>query len=256
MANFIINALIWIVPLLFLQGNCNSAEAPQIATSNLKILIIGDSLTEGYGVKKSQAFPALLEQLFIQDGLQVQVINGGISGSTTASGISRLKWFNKSPAQYQYLILALGANDGLRGLSLEQTQHNLEQTITSAQQMHIEVVLAGMQMPPNYGQDFQSKYQQIFRQLCQKWQLTCIDFLLQDVAGVPKLNIEDGIHPNAEGHKIIAKNLYPLLKKKLFPSASGSKQNNSMPRSEKWRSQDDLSSSPGKKNLSARASIN
>ncbi len=181
-----------------------------------QLLIIGDSLTEGYGVEKSQAFPTILETLFAQEQLNVKVINGGIGGSTSASGLSRLKWFKKLAAPY--LLLALGANDGLRGLPLEKTQENLQQIIEEAKNQKMIVVLAGMQMPPNYGRQFQKQYQNIFRELCQRNHLVCIDFLLADVAGKKELNQPDGIHPNEAGHQIIAKNIYPSLKKTLFPN--------------------------------------
>ena len=186
------------------------------AAQSTQLLILGDSLTEGYGVEKFQAFPTLLEGLFTKDGLTVKVINGGVSGSTTASGLSRLKWFNKMRANY--LLLALGANDGLRGLPLTKTQEHLEQIIQEAHNQKMTVILAGMQMPPNYGRQFQDQYQNIFRQLCTRYQLACIDFLLEGVAGKKELNLPDGIHPNINGHTVIANNIYPILKKTIFPN--------------------------------------
>ena len=183
-----------------------------VATENTprKILILGDSLTAGYGIDKEDAFPAVLEKMLHQNGHQnYSVINGGVSGSTTASGKSRLKWFLKSsPA---IIVLALGANDGLRGFKLEQSQENLEQIITEAKQQGIKVVLAGMHVPTNYGKEYQEKFYKIYQTLQKKHKLTFIPFLLEGVGGKKELNIADGIHPNVKGHEIIAKTVYRYL---------------------------------------------
>ena len=182
----------------------SSIKAPK------KILILGDSLTAGYGVDKEDAFPAVLEGLLHQKGHQeYSVINAGVSGSTTASGKSRLKWFLKSNPSI--MILALGANDGLRGLELEQSQNNLEQIIVEAKKQNIKIILAGMHVPTNYGKSYQVQFHKMFQTLHKKHQLVLIPFLLEGVGGKKELNIADGIHPNAKGHKVIAQTVYQYL---------------------------------------------
>lgn len=168
------------------------------AKTTPKILFLGDSLTEGYGVDETKAYPVLVGR-----ELQVEVLNGSVSGSTTASGPSRLKWFLK--AKPTHMLLSLGANDGLRGLNLKDTKKNLEAIIKLAQENSIRVVLAGMLMPPNYGKDYRSEFHSMYQGLTKEYKLDFIPFLLEGVAGNPKLNISDGIHPNEEGHAIIAK---------------------------------------------------
>jgi acyl-CoA thioesterase-1 len=187
------------------------------------IICLGDSLTEGYGVAKDAAYPALLEKDLKKSGWPaVQVINAGISGSTTASGLGRLRWQLKAFEKYLsekrplVLILALGANDGLRGLDLDQTKSNLQSIIDLARKHKIKVLLAGMQIPPNYGADYAKKFKHIFTDLSKNPDVTLLPFLLEGVAANPQLNQADGIHPNEKGHKIIAATvrqyLEPLLK--------------------------------------------
>ena len=178
-----------------------------------KIVIIGDSLTEGYGVEKSQAFPAKLEQVLEKNDHNYKVINGGVSGSTTSSGMSRLKWFLK--AKPDLIILALGANDGLRGIKVEKSKKNLEEFIRKCKKENIPVVLAGMQIPPNYGKEYTEAFKKMYQELAAKYELSQIPFLIEGVAGVAELNIEDGIHPNEKGHSIIANNVYKHIKELL-----------------------------------------
>lgn len=180
------------------------------AFSSKKILIIGDSLTEGYGVNEEFSFPSVLESILISKKLDYKVINGGVSGSTTASGQSRLKWFLK--AKPEILIIALGANDGLRGIKIEKTRKNLEVIIKMAQDKKIKTVLAGMQLPPNYGKQYTQDFKKLFISLVKKYKLQSIPFLLEGVAGKKELNIEDGIHPNRAGYKVIAKNVFENIK--------------------------------------------
>lgn len=178
-----------------------------------RILVLGDSLTEGYGVSKESAFPALLERKFKEDKKSVIVINAGISGSTTASGYSRLKWQLKNKPDY--MILALGANDGLRGLPVVETKKNLSDTIELAQENKITVILAGIMAPPNYGEKYTRDFKQIFSDLSNKYKIQLIPFLLEGVAGKPKFNQADGIHPNEEGHKYISEHLFKLIRDKI-----------------------------------------
>jgi len=178
------------------------------------ILFLGDSLTEGLGVSKKNAFPQLVENL-IQTHLHkdITVINGGVSGSTTSDGLARLKWYMKKKP---YLVfLALGANDGLRGLNLEQSEQNLEEIIKYAQKHNAKVLLAGMLIPPNYGPEYSAKFKKMYEQLKNKYNLKSMPFLLDGVAGKKEFNQSDGIHPNEEGHKHIAKKVFEFLKKEI-----------------------------------------
>ena len=178
------------------------------------ILFLGDSLTEGLGVTKEDAFPKLVETM-IQTELKkdVTVINGGVSGSTTSDGLDRLKWYMKKKPSI--VFLALGANDGLRGFDLKQSQENLEEIIKYAQESNAKVLLAGMLIPPNYGPEYSENFRKMYEQLKDKYKLRSMDFLLEGVAGNKELNQRDGIHPNEQGHKIIAKNVFEFIKEEL-----------------------------------------
>ncbi len=190
-----------------LMANLATASSPTpnpIQTAK-RILIIGDSLTEGLGVKSDETFPAQLEQVLKSDGcLDCKVINAGTSGSTSAGARKRLEWQLKSKEKPQILILALGANDGLRGIDAQTTKTNLEEVITLAKAQKIKLLLAGMLVPPNYGTTYSKEFSSIFSELSKKHKLPLIPFLLDGVAGNPQLNLADGIHPNAAGYKIVA----------------------------------------------------
>ncbi len=176
-----------------------------------KLVVLGDSLTEGFGVAKEAAFPAILEKKLHQiNKKDWVVVNAGVSGSTTASAISRMKWLFKSKPDV--VLLALGANDGLRGLKVEDSQKNLAEAIEYAQKQKVRVILGGLYMPPNYGADYTGKFKNMYTSLAKKYQLTFVPFILEKVAGNPKYNLADGIHPNEEGHKIIADNVFEVLK--------------------------------------------
>jgi acyl-CoA thioesterase-1 len=178
-----------------------------------RVLVLGDSLTEGYGISQVDAFPKILENKFQTQKKNVEIINAGISGSTTASGLTRLKWHLKKKPDI--LILALGANDGLRGLPLKQTKENLLKVIQLAKENSIKVLLAGMKIPTNYGKTYLGDFEKIFPDLSKQEGVPLIPFLLEGVAGVKSLNIEDGIHPNEAGHKKIAETVYVYLKEML-----------------------------------------
>lgn len=177
------------------------------------VLFLGDSLTEGYQLSKAEAYPALVEKALKPRFPQIKVINGGVSGATSASGPKRLDWYLK--AKPDIIVLALGANDGLRGLTVEQAEKNLIEVITKSQEKGIRVVLAGMKIPSNYGADYRTNFEKIYERLAKKYKLTLIPFLLEGVAAEPSLNLPDGIHPNAKGHEIMAKtvlkHLEPIL---------------------------------------------
>lgn len=175
------------------------------------ILFFGDSLTAGYGLSPEEAFPALIEKKCVGNGTPCKVINAGLSGETSAGGLSRIDWVLRQPVDV--FVLELGANDGLRGLPLDQTRKNLQAIIDKVRTKYpdVKIVIAGMLVPPNLGPDYTSNFRTIFPELARKNNATLIPFLLEDVAGYENLNLADGIHPNQEGHKIVANNVYKIL---------------------------------------------
>lgn len=177
------------------------------------VLVMGDSLTEGYRLSKEEAYPHLLETELKPKHPDLKIINGGISGSTSASAMKRLDWYIR--ARPDIMILALGANDGLRGVKTEETLKNLDAVIVKAKGQGIKVILGGMRMPPNYGKEYTEKFNAIFPALAKKHDLIFIPFILEGVAANPKLNLPDGIHPNPEGHKVMAKNVKKYLEPEL-----------------------------------------
>jgi len=200
------------------KAPAQTAEAPaaaKAASDEKIILFFGNSLTAGYGLEPSQAFPALIEQKAEAAGINCRAVNAGLSGETTAGGKSRISWVLRQPVDI--FVLELGGNDGLRGLPVEATRNNLQAIIDTVRKKSPDarIVLAGMQIPPNMGPDYTAKFRQIYPELAKKNQLELIPFLLEGVGGIPKLNLPDGIHPTAEGHKIVAntvwKTLGPLL---------------------------------------------
>ncbi len=189
--------------------------AATLVSAQKKILFFGNSLTAGYGLSPDEAFPAITGELLQQKGKQVKIINGGLSGETSAGGLTRIDWMLRQPVDI--FVLELGANDGLRGLPLEQTRSNLQEIINKvrAKNPKVKIVIAGMMVPPNMGPDYSEKFQQLFKELARNNQAILIPFLLEGVAGHAHLNLPDGIHPNVEGHRIVArtvvKYLAPLL---------------------------------------------
>ena len=178
------------------------------------IVTLGDSLTIGLGVDPEANFPSRLQKKLNESGFRYRVINAGVSGDTTAQGLNRLRAvLDERPS---VVVLALGANDGLRGLPVSSTEVNLEGIITALKAAGIDIVLAGMTMPPNYGGIYTKEFREIFPALAKKHEIRLVPFLLEGVAGIPALNLEDGIHPNARGYEIITENVWkelrPLLK--------------------------------------------
>ena len=176
------------------------------------ILIFGDSLTAGYGLDDvNDAFPALLQTKIDSLSLDYTVVNSGVSGETTAGGKSRINWVLNQ--KVDIFILELGANDGLRGVPLSETRKNLQGIINAVLEKNsaTKIILAGMQLPPNMGQDYITEFKTIFPELAEKNNLALIPFLLKDVGGIPELNQADGIHPTVEGHKIMANNVWEVL---------------------------------------------
>lgn len=182
--------------------------------TGVKVVILGDSISAGLGVEPEQAFPFLVQDMLKQKGFAfVNITNGSISGSTMAGATSRLKWYLKTKPDI--LVLALGANDGLRGLSTDLMTQNLEKAIILAKKNGIKVILAGMKIPPNYGAEYAKAFESSFVSLAQKHDLPFIPFILKDVAGKSFLNQADGIHPNPEGHKIIASTVFDIILEQL-----------------------------------------
>jgi len=182
----------------------------------VQILCLGDSLTEGYGVAKSEAWPAVAETILREKKLDVKLINAGISGSTTASAPSRLKWHLKSKEKIDWMILALGANDGLRGQSLKGIKKNLRDSVELARDKGIKkIILAGIRVPTNYGVGYSKDFEKIYPDLAKELSLPFIPFLLEGVAAKPDLNLPDGIHPNPKGHRIVAEMVAKFIESQL-----------------------------------------
>jgi acyl-CoA thioesterase-1 len=175
-----------------------------------KIVCLGDSLTAGLGLVETQSFPYLLQKKVDDDGFEYEVVNAGVSGDTSAGGLRRLDWALQENARV--MILALGANDGLRGLSVGEMKENLGRIIETAQNRNVAVILAGMEAPPNYGPEYAAAFRQAYRDIALRHKVLFIPFLLDKVAGIPSLNQADGIHPNAQGAAIVADNVWAVLK--------------------------------------------
>ena len=175
------------------------------------VLFLGDSLTEGYQLEREEAYPALIEKSLKLKHPDLKVINGGSSGATSAGGMKRLNWYAKTKPDI--LVLALGSNDGLRGMDLKESEKYLSSIIEKAQSEKKKVLLVGMKMPTNYGEPYRTNFEKLFPTLAKKYHLPLVPFLLEGIGGVPKLNLADGIHPNQEGHKMMAK----LVQKSLEP---------------------------------------
>ena len=193
------------------QAEVNAPETMPDEEGKKVIVFFGNSITAGYGLDPTEAFPALIQEIIDSTGLDYEVVSAGLSGETTASGKNRVEWILKQ--QVDVFVLELGANDGLRGINLEETKRNLQQIIDKVRTKSpdAEIVLAGMQIPPNMGAEYASEFQAIFPELAASNDVHLIPFLLEDVGGERDMNLPDGIHPNAEGHQILAKNVWDIL---------------------------------------------
>jgi len=176
------------------------------------IVFFGNSLTAGYGVDPSEAYPALIQNIIDSLHLNYKVINAGVSGETSAGGNGRIDWILREPVDV--FVLELGGNDGLRGIPLSETKKNLQAIIKKVRSKYPEakIILEGMQIPPNMGQQYATEFKNIYPQIAREDTIAIVPFLLKDVGGDTKLNQADGIHPTAEGHKIVAKNVWNVLK--------------------------------------------
>jgi len=193
----------------------NTAKETATVTKKKSIVFFGNSLTAGYGLSPEQAFPALIQKKIDSLGLPYQVINAGVSGETSSGGKTRIDWILREPVDI--FILELGANDGLRGTPLSETKKNLQDIIDKVKEKYpdTKLVFAGMEIPPNMGQAYTSEFRNIYTDLAAKNKMTLIPFLLEGVGGEPELNQSDGIHPTAEGHLIVAENVWKQLEKLL-----------------------------------------
>jgi acyl-CoA thioesterase-1 len=186
-----------------------AAGARPAATKRPRIAVLGDSLTAGLGVATAASYPSLLQEKLDAAGLDFEIVNAGVSGDTSAGGLARLDW--ALDGDVRVLIVALGGNDGLRGLPAAELQANLAQIIERAQARHITVILAGMEAPPNYGRDYIVAFHMVYPALAATYHVALVPFLLQGVAGDETLNQRDGIHPTAAGARIVAGNVWAVL---------------------------------------------
>lgn len=239
------NGIGWAAALAAAAVCCGSPERPQDARKEIpggtaspappvaipkpkpearpRIAVLGDSLTAGLGLHADQAYPALLQARLNAGGLDYEIVNAGVSGDTSAGGLARLDWALQGDVRI--LIVALGANDGLRGLPAAELRENLAQIIERAQSRGLTVILAGMEAPPNFGRDYVVAFHQVYPALAARYHLATVPFLLNGVAGIERLNQRDGIHPTAEGARIVADNVWkvlePIAKAVLMEKRSG-----------------------------------
>ena len=188
------------------------AEQPSARPTNAtapRIVFLGDSLTAGYGLARDEAVPSLIQARLDAEGYRYEVVNAGVSGDTSAGGLSRLEW--SLEGDVAVLVVELGANDGLRGLPVPQLKRNLGEIITRAKRRNITVILTGMEAPPNYGPAYTSEFRQAFRDLAREHQIGFIPFYLDSVAGNASLNLSDGIHPNAAGSRVVEQTVWRAL---------------------------------------------
>jgi acyl-CoA thioesterase I len=214
------------VLMLALLAGCGSNEEKSNDTSNQKreqlpataktekaktIVFYGNSLTAGYGIDPSESFPSVVQEKIDSLQLPYKVINAGLSGETTAGGKSRIDWILRQPVNI--FVLELGGNDGLRGIPITETSKNLQAIIDRVREKYPEakIILAGMQVPPNMGRNYATQFRAVFEQLAAKNNVALIPFLLENVGGIASLNQADGIHPNPEGARIVAQNVWKVL---------------------------------------------
>ncbi len=183
--------------------------APPAMADDRVVVALGDSLTAGLGVTRDEAYPALLEARLRRAGFAYRVVNAGVSGDTAAGGLRRLDWVLRS--RPEVVIVALGANDGLRGQPVTAVRDNLTAIVTRLREAGTRVLLVGMRLPPNYGETYATEFAETFRAVARGTSVAFLPFLLAGVAGDPSLNQADGIHPNAAGHRIVAEHVWPSL---------------------------------------------
>ena len=194
------------------------APVAPVASDRPRIVFLGDSLTAGYGLAPHQSVPSLIQGRLNQAGLDFEVLNAGVSGDTSAGGLSRLQW--SLAGDVKILVVELGANDGLRGLPVAAMKTNLDAIIRRARARGITVLLTGMEAPPNYGASYTSEFRAVFAALAAEHKVALVPFYLDGVAGKSRLNLADGIHPNAEGNRIVAQTIWRALEPLLAQAAA------------------------------------
>lgn len=196
----------------FLTTSLVANETPSKSEHARTIVVLGDSLAAGWGLDPSESFPALLQKKIEAAGLKFTVVNAGVSGDTSSGGLRRIDWLLKR--RVDVLVLELGGNDGLRGIPVGVTKTNLQAIIDRTKQKYprAQIVVAGMQMPPNMGADYTAEFAKLFPDLAKANNAALVPFLLEGVGGKPELNLPDLIHPTAEGQKIVAENVWNVLK--------------------------------------------
>ncbi len=208
---FLFKILILISSCSFFASIHSESNVPKI-----RILFFGDSLTAGLGLgSPEEAFPALVEKELSKNGIPAQAINAGMSGDTTSGGLARLGWAMSSG--FDLFVLELGANDSMRGISPDQTEKNLKEIVVRVRKKNpkVKILLVGMKTFPNLGKEYRKKFEAVFPKIAKEERIPLVPFFLDGVAGIKKLNQKDGIHPTAEGHRILAKNLFPFVQKIL-----------------------------------------
>lgn len=183
---------------------------PSAASLDLpRVVFLGDSLTAGYGLEADESYPALLQARMQAEGYDYEVVNAGVSGDTSAGGLRRLDW--ALAGDVRVIVVALGGNDGLRGLPVEALKKNMQDIITGSHARGVDVLIAGMEAPPNFGSDYTAAFREVYRDLAEEHQVVLVPFLLEGVAGIPDLNIRDGIHPNPQGARIVEATVWQAL---------------------------------------------
>jgi acyl-CoA thioesterase-1 len=191
----------------------SGASAPEPSAVAAKVIFLGDSLTAGPALAEGETYPALIENRLLDEGYDVEVINAGVSGDTTAGGLSRLDWLlGQDP---DLVVVGLGANDGLRGQPLETTEENLRAIVRRIRGSGARVLLLGMKIPPSQGLDYARRFEELFPRIAGDLDVPLVPFLLEDVAAKPSLNLPDRIHPNARGHQHLAATVYPYIEDAL-----------------------------------------
>ncbi len=208
---------LFLLSLPLITTPVRSSPPGQTAGAPRTILFLGNSLAAGFGLDPELAFPALIQQKIDSLGWNFNVINAGLSGETSSGGLRRIDWLLQRDVDV--LFLELGANDGLRGIPLELTKQNLQAIIdrVRAKNPAVKIVIAGMMVPPNLGVEYTRAFRAIFPDLAKRNQAALVPFLLEGVGGVPELNLPDGIHPTAAGHRIVAQNVWKVLRPVLQP---------------------------------------
>jgi acyl-CoA thioesterase-1 len=210
--------ILFLFVLLVVVSCSNESSTPKNASGSQRsdegdggtIVAVGDSLTAGYGVDETEAYPALLEKRLLSDGYSFKVINAGVSGETSSGTRSRIEWVIRS-LNPDIVILETGANDGLRGVDPTVLQKNLDEIVTTIQANGIAILLAGMKMPPNLGPVYTARFAEVFPTIAAKYRIPLIPFFLESVAGDARYNLPDRLHPNPEGYRRILDDIYPYV---------------------------------------------